>query len=116
MRVGVVDALDCHLADVGAEELPRQVLRLLGRQTVLGRHFLPVDALEDENHFRHVRMDDLGDEQLGEVGNRAADDVRVVRFLSEVELGAQVHLELVHERLELEELRRLGALVQETDG
>ena len=42
----------------------RYTMRILGRQTVLGRHFLPVDALEDENLFRHVRMDDLRDEQL----------------------------------------------------
>ena len=36
-----------------------------------------------------------------------------MRLLLEVELRPQVHLELVRERLELEELRRLGALLEQ---
>jgi hypothetical protein len=78
----VADALDRDLADVGAEELPRQVLSLLSREAVLGSHLLPVDALEDEHFFRDVGIDDCRDEQLLEVGDRAADDLHVVRFAS----------------------------------
>ena len=41
------------------------------------------------------------------------DQLGVVRLLDEVELAAQVHLELVGERLDLKQLRRLRAPCQE---
>ena len=101
MRIGVVDALDRDLPNVGAEELPRQALRVFALQPVIGRHLFAVDPLEHENLLGHVRMNHLRHQQLGEIGDHAADELGVVRLLGQVELAVQVHLQLVRERLEL---------------
>jgi len=88
MRIGVVDALDRHLADVGAEELSRQLLCLFWRQAVLGRDLLTVDPLEHEHLLGHVRADHLRHEQLLELGDHPSDELGVVRLLGQVELPA----------------------------
>ena len=116
MGIGVVNAFDGHLPDVGAEERSRETLRLFAGEPVLRRHLLAVDPLEDEHRLGDVGLGDLRHQELGKVGDGTPDELRVVGFLRQIELGAQMHLELVGEGLELEELRGLRTLVQEADG
>ena len=114
MRVGVVHALDRDLVDVGAKELPRELRGPLGRQAVVGADLRTVDPLQHHRLLGHVRPDHLRHDQALVLADEARDQLGVVRLLEEVELRAQVHLELVGERLELEQLRRLGAPLEET--
>ena len=115
MRIGVVDAVDRHLPDVGAEEVAREPASLVLREPVSPADLLAVDPLEDEDALRDVRPDHLRDEERRKVGDRGADELGVVRLSGQVELPAQVHLEFAGQRLELEELRLLGVAVQEPD-
>ena len=95
------------------EELARERGRLLGREAVVGPDLDAVDPLQHRRLLGHVRPDHLRHDEPPIVGDEARDQLGVVRLLAEVELRAQVHLELVRERLELEELRRLGAPLEE---
>ena len=113
MRVGVVDALDGHLTHVEAEELARELRSALGRETVRGRDLLAVDELEDEHALGHVRPDHLRDDEIRIAVGERPDQLGVVGLLLEVELGSQVNLELVGERLDLHELRRLRVAVEQ---
>src|SRR5919204_1215365 len=113
VRVGVVDAVYGHLVDVGAEELARELSGLLGREAVVGADLHAVDPLQHHSLLGHVRPDHLRHDEALVVGDEARDQLGVVRLLEKVELGAKVHLELVRERLELEELRRLGAPLEQ---
>ena len=75
-----------------------------------------MDPFQHEHLLGHVRANYLRDQQLRKVGNRPSDELRVVRLFRQVELFVQVHFELVGEGLELKQLRRLGMLVQKTNG
>ena len=108
MRVRVVHAFDCHLVHVCAEELPGQILRALGREAVVVVDLAAVDALEHEHALGDVRPDHLRHDDVTPLLEHARDELRVVRLLGQVELGAKVHLELVRERTSLEELGALG--------
>jgi hypothetical protein len=87
VRVGVVEALGRDLADVGAEELAGQRPRLLGLDVHVRLDLYAVEPLEHEHVLTHVRMDHPGYVQELEVGDQAGDQLRVVRFLDEVQLG-----------------------------
>jgi hypothetical protein len=113
VRVGVVEALGRDLADVGAEELAGQRPRLLGLDVHVRLDLHAVEPLEHEHVLAHVRMDHPGYVQELEVGDQAGDQLRVVRFLDEVQLGAKVGLELVGESTELEQSCRLRVAFDE---
>ena len=113
MWVGVVHALHRHLVYVRAEELPRELVCPLRSEPVVGVDLSTVDPLEHEHLFRHVRPDHGGHDELLVLGQEAGDELRVVRLLDEVELRPQVHLELVGERAGLQQLRALGALLEQ---
>ena len=116
MRVGVVDAGLRHLADVGAEEVGCELRRPLGRQAVAGVELAAVDPLEHEQPLGHVGPDHLRHDEIVVVLELRGDQLGVVGLLDEVELGAEVDLELVRERARLQQLGGLGALLEELDG
>jgi hypothetical protein len=107
VRVGVVDAVHRDLLDVGAEQLPREPLRILLRQRVGLGDLLAVDPLEHEHALGHVWVDHLGHDEVLVLGHEPRDQLRAVRLLDEVELVAEMRLELLGQRLELEEPGRL---------
>ncbi len=107
MRIGVVDAVHRDLLDVSAEELPRELLRALAVEAVPVRHLLARDPLLDEDALGHVRMDHIRHDQALVLGHEPGDQLRAVRLLDEVELGGEMCLELVRERLQLDEPGRL---------
>jgi hypothetical protein len=113
VRVGVVDAVDRDLLRVGAEELPREHLRALAIEAVPRDHLLADDPLLDENTLRHVWMDHVRHDQVLVLGDELRDQLGAVRLLDEVELRAQVRLQLVRERGQLEQASRLGAALGE---
>jgi hypothetical protein len=113
VRVGVVDAVHSHLVDVGAEELARELARPLRRKLVVTGQLLPLEELEDEHALADVRPDDLRYDEVLVVRDEGRDQLGVVRFLDEVELGAEVRLELVRERVQLEQPRRLRVALGE---
>ena len=116
VRVGVVDALDDDLEHVGAEKLAREEGGALRVEPVPRLDPAPVDPLEDERALGHVRLDHARHDERLEPLHERSDQLRVVRLLDEVELPAEVELELVRELLELDPLRRLGVPDRETDG
>ena len=63
-----------------------------------------VDSLEHEQPLGHVRPDHLRHDEVVVVLEVLADQLGVAGLLDEVELGAQVHLELVLERPQLQQL------------
>ena len=98
VRVGVVDTGQGDLPDVGAEEVAGEGLGSLVREPMLRRDLLAVDPLQDERALGHVRPDHLRHDQVLEVLEEPGDQLRVARLLLEVELRAQVRLELVGQR------------------
>ncbi len=72
----------------------------------------PVDALQHEHAVGHERVDHLGNEQVvAVVLEHLRDQLCVVRLLAEVELVEQVLLELVGERVQLQQLGSIGVLL-----
>ena len=108
MRVGVVDAVHRDLLDVGAEELAREHRRLLGIEAVLADDALADDPLLHEHLVSDVRMDHRRHDQVLGIADDSRDQLRAVRLLDEVELGGEMRLELVGQRRELQQPRRLG--------
>ena len=90
VRVGVVDAGQGDLPDVGAEEVAGKALGPLMSKPVPRRHLLAVDALQHEHALGHVRPDHLRHDQVLEVVEETGDQLGVARLLDEVELRAQV--------------------------
>ena len=111
--IGVVDALHRHLVHICTEELPRELMRALGAEAVLGVDLAPFDPLEDESPLRHVRPDHGRHDEVLVPGDDPRDQLGVVRFLDEVELRAQMHLELIGQRARLQELRPLGPRLEQ---
>ncbi len=114
--IGVVDALHRHLADVGAEERPGEEACAFGLQPVVRLDLAPVDPLQHEDPFADMRADHLRDHELLVVGDQPRDELRVARLLGEVELSPQVHLELVGQRLGLQQPRPLRATLEHPRG
>ena len=106
----MVDALDDDLEHVGAEELARQEGGALRVEPVPRLDPAPVDQLEDERALGHVRMDHARDDERLESLHERSDQLRVVRLLDEVELPAEVELELVRQLLELDPLRLMNVV------
>ena len=103
MRVGVVDALDGHLADVGAEELARELGGALRAEPVRVVTFSP--SIRSSTSTRSVTYGRItcGHDELLVLRDEPRDQLGVVRLLLEVELAAEVRFELFRER------RRAGA-------
>ena len=80
---------------------------------MVGVHLLSLDPLEHEYTLRHVRLDHLRDDEVFIVGQESLDHFGVGCFLDEVELRAQVLLELVRKRSRLKQLRTLGSLLEQ---
>ena len=114
--VGVVDALARHLVYVRPEELPGEELCALRLEPVVGAELLAVNPLQDEHVLCHVRTDDCGHDQVVVLLDEPCDQLGVRRLLLEVELGAEVGLDLVRESLQLKEPRSVGALLGKTRG
>ena len=76
---------------------------------MIGLDLPPLDPFEHEHPLGHVGANDLGHDEIFEAAEDAGDDLRVVRLLDEVELVAQMRLELVGQRSGLEQLRALRA-------
>ena len=115
MRVGVVNAGEGDLPDVGAEEVAGKALGPFMRKPVPRDDLLAVDPLQDEHALGHVRPDHLRHDQILEVLEETGDQLGVARLLDEVELCAQVGVELVGQCSELEQLRGLGVLFEQTN-
>ena len=113
MWIGVVDALDGDLTDVGTEELARELVGAVRGETVAGVHLPAVDALEHEHLFRHVGTNHLRHHKLVVVLQQLRDELGVTCLLDEVELGAQMHLELVGQRSRLQQLCALRARLEQ---
>ena len=116
VRVRVVDAVDRDLVDVRFEELARELMCPLGGEAVIAFDLAPLDALEHEHLLADERPDHLGDDEILVLGEHAGDHVGVVRLLDEVELAAEMRLELVGERVRLQELRTLGPPLEQRRG
>ena len=116
VRIRVVDALDDDLVHVRAEELARELLRDLGSETVIRRGLASLDVLEREHALGDVRTNHARDDEQLVVLDEPRDQLGVVRLFEEVELGAEVNLELVGERLDLQELRGLGVAGDQRGG
>ena len=105
VRIGVVEALDGHLADVRAEERACELRGTLLRQRVAEIDAFALDELQHHHLLGHERVDHLRDEEVvAVVVDHLGDQLRVVRLLAEVELAEQMLLELVRERVQLQEL------------
>ena len=113
VRIGVVDAVHRDLLHVGAEELPGEHLRPLGLEAVLCRHLHALDPLLDEDALGHVRVDHIRHDEVLVLRDELRDQLGAVRLLDEVELGAEMGLELLCERLHLDEPGRLGVTLGE---
>ncbi len=113
--VGVVHALDDDLEHIGAEELSGQVSRAFWIEPVPRLDLASRDSLQDECALAHVRLDHTRDDQSFERLDELPHELRVVRLLDEVELCAEMNLELVRELLELDPPRRLGVSHGEAD-
>ena len=116
MRIGVIHAFDDHLEDVCVEELPSELARLLFDEPVPGLDLFSGEVLEHEHALGHVGVDHFRHDQTVVVRDEPADQLGVVGLLREVQLRTEVDLQLVGERLELQELGRLGVTRQEPDG
>ena len=109
----MVDALGRDLTDVGAEEPACEIGGALIIQPMVVPDAPALDVLENEHLLGRVRVHDLGHEQVRVVGERAADELGVVRLLREVQLGPKVHVHLLGERRELEDLRAVRPALEE---
>jgi len=107
VRIGVVEALARDLVDVRAEELAGELGGAFRLEPVAGGDLLALDVLEHQHLLGHVRVDHLRHDQVVVVLEQAGDQLRVVRLLAEVELAADVRLELLGQRRELEQARRV---------
>ena len=116
MGIGVIDARHGDLVDVRAEEGAGELARSLLRETVIRAHLAAVNPLQHEHALGHVWPDHLGDDELFVVGDESGDQLGVVRLLAEVELRAQVNLELVGQGGDLEELRSFEAALEQGCG
>jgi hypothetical protein len=116
VRVGVVDAVERDLTDVGAEEIAREPLGLLLLEAVVGGYLLAVDPLEHEHPLGDVRPDNLGHDEVVVLLDRPRYQLCVRGLFHEVELAAEMHFELLREGAELEEAGGLGALFEKADG
>ena len=113
MRVGVVDAGDRDLMNVGAEERPREVDGALLGEAVVRVELAPVDPFEDQHALADVRAHDLRHDEVLELRDEARDQLRVVGLVTEVQLRAQVDIELVGQRPDLKQLCSLGPPFEE---
>ena len=95
MRIGVVDALGGHLPNVEAKQNARELAGAVRIEPMCRRHLLAPDQLQHENAFRDIGANHRRDDEVSIVGGERRDQLRVVGLLFEVELGAEVHLELV---------------------
>ena len=112
MRVRVENALHGDLADVGAEERAGELSRALRVHPVTVLDLDAVDPLHHEDAVAHVRMDHLRHEEVFAVlRDHRRDQLCVVRLLAEVQLAVQVLLELVRERVQLQQLCGPGMLL-----
>jgi len=109
MRIGVVDALDHDLEDVGAKELAREVGSTLRLEPVCRLDLRACDQLEHQRALGHIGADDARNHEPVESLELVSHELRVVRLLNEVEFRAKMLLELVRELFELDPLRGLGA-------
>ncbi len=103
VRVGVVDALDHDLEHVGAEELAREEGGALRLEPGARLDLAARDQLEHERPLGHVGPDHARHDEPVERLDELAHELRVVRFLEEVELSAEMELELLRELLELDQ-------------
>jgi hypothetical protein len=82
-------------------------LRVLRLEPVVVGDLHAGDVLEHEDLLGDVGVDHRRDEELVVVGDDLGDPLGMVSLLAEVELAAEVHLQLLRERSELQEARRL---------
>ena len=75
VRIGVVDAVDGDLLDVGAEELAREHRCTLWIEAMVARHALAGDPLLHEHLLGHVWMDHRRHDQVLGVGDDARDQL-----------------------------------------
>ena len=117
VRVGVVDAFDCDLAARTRGRAARELPCALGREPVRRPPtFSPVHRSSTSTRsVTYGRITSRHDELL-DVPDQPRDQLGVVRLLDEVELVAQVRLELVGQRAQLQELGRLRVALERARG
>ena len=85
----------------------------LAVEAVLFRHLHAVDPLLDEHALGDMGVDHVRHDQVLVLGSEPGDQLGAVRLLDEVELAAEMGLELIGERLHLNEPGRLGVALGE---
>jgi hypothetical protein len=103
------------LEHIGAEELAREERGALWLEPGACLDLAARDQLEDERPLGHVGPDHPRHDEPVEQLDEPADELRVVRLLEEVELRAEIELELLGELLELHQPGRLRAAGREAN-